>query len=91
MVVRGKLQEFCGDLPMIKNITSEAMGVEDWQAIKELIGKTDFEREQVTVKMFNEENLKQYMVEIDEVVFRAEKKHQLYRKLKKLREEMKEV
>ena len=76
---------------MIKNITSEAMGIEDWQAIKELIGKTDFEREQVTVKMFNEENLKQYMVEIDEVVFRAEKKHQLYRKLKKLREEMKEV
>lgn len=30
LVVRGKLEEFREDLPMIKYITSEAMLAEDW-------------------------------------------------------------
>jgi len=93
MDVRGQLEEFRVNLPMIKLIKSDAITQEDWAYIKEAVGKPDLERDQVTVKSFGEEsdNLLKYEKEIDDIVMRAEKKFVLTKKLKKLKEEMKAV
>jgi hypothetical protein len=90
MDVRGQLEEFRVNLPMIKLIKSDAITQEDWAYIKEAVGKPDLERDQVTVKSFGEEsdNLLKYEKEIDDIVMRAEKKFVLTKKLKKLKEEM---
>jgi hypothetical protein len=76
---------------MISYITSEAITPEDWQLIREAVGKPDLERDQISVNRFAEENLTAHEEEVQDIVFRAEKKFQLTKKLKKLREEMKQV
>jgi hypothetical protein len=68
-------------LPLIKCITSEAISEEDWNEIKTLVGRDDLERDTITVQGFGEFKLADYLIEIDEITSRAEKKYQLSKKL----------
>lgn len=59
--------------------------------IREAVGDPDLERETIKVPDFQEKHLSDYFTEIEEIVFRAEKKFQLQKKLKKLKDDMKNV
>jgi dynein heavy chain len=87
--VRGNLEEFREHLPLIKCITSEAITPEDWGFIRDAVGKPEMERDQITVISFGEYDLAAHFEEIEEITFRAEKKFQLQKKLKKLKDDMK--
>jgi hypothetical protein len=71
------LEAFREHLPLIKCITSEAVSDEDWNEIKNLVGRDDLERESITVTGFAEFKLHDFVVDIEEILSRAEKKHQL--------------
>jgi len=88
--VRYKLEAFREHLPLIKCITSEAISEEDWNEIKTLVKRDDLERDTITVQGFGDFKLHDYLVEIDEITSRAEKKHQLSKKLVTMKAEMKE-
>lgn len=88
--VRHKLEAFREHLPLIKCITSEAITEEDWTEIKTLVKRDDLERDTITVQGFAEFELHKYLVEIDEITSRAEKKYQLAKKLQVMKAEMKE-
>jgi len=88
--VRGRLNTFSENLPLIKCITSDAITDEDWGEIKNLIKRDDLERETITVLGFADFKLHDYLTEIDEVTSRAEKKYQLAKKLQKMKAEMKD-
>lgn len=91
LVAKEELANFREHLPMIKYIKSEAIMTEDWNMIKDVVGKQDLERDQITVKNFETDRLIDFFDDIQEIVFRAEKKFALQKKLKKLKEEMKGV
>lgn len=88
--VREKVDAFRTHLPLIKCITSEAISEEDWGEIKLLVKRDDLERDTVTVNLFGDFKLHDYLTEIDEITSRAEKKHQLLKKLQVMKSEMKE-
>jgi len=88
--VRTKLEAFREHMPLIKCITSEAITEEDWNEIKTLTNRDDLERDTITVQGFAEFKLSDYLVEIDEITSRAEKKYQLSKKLQKMKIEMKD-
>lgn len=90
VAVRQKLEAFKEHMPLIKCITSEAITEEDWNEIKTLVGRDDLERDTITVTNFAEFKLHDYLVEIDEITSRAEKKHQLAKKLQLMKADMKE-
>lgn len=89
VIIKGKLEKFREYLPLIKCITSEAIGGEDWDEIKLACGNDSMDRDQITVLSFAELNLQAYFEQIDEITSRAEKKFQLQKKLKVMRDEMK--
>lgn len=76
-------------LPLIKCISSEAITDEDWKEIQEAVGKGNIEREELTVQKMTEMDLHKYIEEIEEITMKAEKKFQLAKKLKVMKEEMK--
>jgi dynein heavy chain len=90
VAVRHKLEVFKEHMPLIKCITSEAITEEDWNEIKTLVKRDDLERDTITVQNFAEFKLHDYLAEIDEITSRAEKKHQLAKKLQLMKAEMKE-
>lgn len=90
VAVRHKLEAFKEHMPLIKCITSEAITEEDWNEIKTLVKRDDLERDTITVQNFAEFKLHDYLTEIDEITSRAEKKHQLAKKLHIMKAEMKE-
>lgn len=77
-------------LPLIKCISSEAITDEDWKEIQEAVGKGNIEREELTVQKMTEMDLHKYIEEIEEITMKAEKKFQLAKKLKVMKEEMKQ-
>jgi dynein heavy chain len=88
--IRSKLDAFRDNLPLIKCITSEAIFEEDWNEIKTACGRDDLERDTITVVNFAEFKLHTFLAQIDEITSRAEKKHQLSKKLVTMKAEMKE-
>lgn len=82
MIVKGKLEKFRLYLPLIKCITSEAIGEEDWNEIRAACNNDSMDRDQITVLSFTELKLQDYFEQIDEITSRAEKKFQLQKKLK---------
>ncbi len=88
--VKQKLEDFREHLPLIKCITSEAVFDDDWTEIRVLVKRDDLERDTITVMNFAEFKLHDYLTEIDEITSRAEKKHQLHKKLQQMKAEMKE-
>lgn len=87
--VQKKLIDFQENLPLIKCVTSEAINEEDWREIKEVTGQDGLDRETITVLSFEEFNLKKFTYEIEEIRERAEKKFQLSKRLKSMKDEMK--
>jgi hypothetical protein len=87
--VKKKIDEFSKNLPLIKCFTSEAIGDEDWNEIKEAVGINPFERDEIKVKEFEPNDLYRFIEEIEEITTRAEKKHALGLRLKSMKEEMK--
>ena len=77
-------------LPLIKCLTSEAITDEDWREIKEVIKQDTFDREEVTVEKIKNLELFKYLEEIEEITMKAEKKFSLNKKLKLMKEEMKQ-
>jgi len=74
LLARANLEAFREHLPMIKYIKSEAIMPEDWNLIRDSVGKPDLERDQIKVASFTEEKLSEHFAEIEDIVFRAEKK-----------------
>lgn len=77
-------------MPLIKCITSEAITDEDWNEIRTLTKREDLERDTITVQGFAEFKLHDFLTDIDEITSRAEKKHQLHKKLQIMKAEMKD-
>jgi hypothetical protein len=77
-------------LPLIKCFTSEAILEEDWKEIQEVV-KTPapIDREDLTVEKMKALELNKYIEEIEEITMKAEKKFNLNKKLKLMKEEMK--
>lgn len=74
LIIKGKLEKFREFLPLIKCITSEAIGAEDWDEIKVACNNDSMDRDQITVLSFTELKLQTYFEQIDEITSRAEKK-----------------
>lgn len=85
-----KVDEFSLHLPVIKCLMSEALKDEDWDEIKEKIGQPELEQNSIAVNKFEEFNITSHLADIEEITNRAEKKFQLNKKLKAMKEEMKE-
>lgn len=60
VVIKGKLEKFREYLPLIKCITSEAIGEEDWNEIKIACNNDAMDRDQITVLTFTELKLQDY-------------------------------
>ena len=69
---------------------SEALHDEDWNEIKKAIENLDLDPQTITVKKFGADKLSGKINEIDEITNRAQKKYELAKKLKIMKEEMKE-
>mmetsp|Transcript_43579 Transcript_43579/g.42087 ORF Transcript_43579/g.42087 Transcript_43579/m.42087 type:complete len:239 (-) Transcript_43579:1749-2465(-) len=89
-VLREKIEDFMQHLPLIKCLTSEAITEEDWGFIKQAIKQENFEKDEVTVEKMIALDLHQYLEEIEEITMKAEKKLSLFKKLKQMKEEMKQ-
>lgn len=76
-------------LPLIKCFTSEAIMDEDWKEIQEIVKIPNFERDELTVEKMVKSELHKYIEEIEETTMKAEKKFNLNKKLKLMKEEMK--
>lgn len=91
--LRGKIEAFSKNLPLIKCFTSLAITDEDWNEIQRVVetsvGPEPFLQDEIKVQQFKEHDLYKYIEEIEEITMRAEKKFQLAQKLKLMREEMK--
>jgi hypothetical protein len=74
---------------LIESFTSEAVDMEDWKEICEVIGKPDLEREEIRVNNFQELNLYEYIGEINDIASKALKKFNLQKGLKEMKDEMK--
>lgn len=90
--LRGQIEAFSKNLPLIKSFTSEAILEEDWKEIQQLVSTVvtgPFERDEIKVQQFIDLDLYQFTEEIEEIAMRAEKKWSLAQKLKQMKEEMK--
>lgn len=87
--LRKKITEFSKNLPLIEAFTSEAVDIEDWKEICEVVGKPDMEREEIRVSNFGELNLYEYIGEINDISSKALKKFNLQKSLKEMKDEMK--
>jgi dynein heavy chain len=76
-------------LPLIKCFTSEAVNEEDWKEIQEAVGLAAFDRDEIKVSMFAENNLYEFVPRIEEITMKAEKKFSLQQQLKGMKDEMK--
>lgn len=74
---------------MIESITSDAVDIEDWKEICEIIGKPDLDRYDLKVNNFAEYNLQEYVGEIGDIASKALKKFNLQKSLKEMKDEMK--
>ena len=63
---------------------------EDWNEIRTIVGQPSMEREEVTVDKIEKNDFKKFYEEIEEVTMKAEKKFSLAKKLKQMKEEMKQ-
>lgn len=77
------------NLPIIKCLTSEAILDEDWREIQEVTKVPNLDRDELTVEKIKSLDLNRYLEEIEEITMKAEKKWNLNKKLKQMREEMK--
>ena len=89
--LRDQIDEFRKHLPLIKWMSSEAIIEDDWNAIKHLIGQENLEKDDLILQQMIDDDFSKHLVEIEEVVMRAEKKLSLRNRLKQLRDEIKEV
>ena len=74
----------------MKCVMSEALHEEDWNEIKKAIDNLELDINTITVKRFAQDKLAQKIIEIEEITNRAEKKFLLSKKLKAMKEEMKD-
>ena len=78
-------------LPLIKYLSSEAILDEDWKMIQDAVKLDTLERnEELTLQRMIEEDLNQYIEEIEEISMRAEKKFSLRSKLRFMKDDLKE-
>lgn len=87
--LRSKIENFMENLPIIKCLTSEAILDEDWREIQEVTKVPNLDRDELTVEKIKSLDLNRYLEEIEEITMKAEKKWNLNKKLKQMREEMK--
>lgn len=85
-----KVDEFSKNLPMMKCLMSEALHDEDWTEIKKAIENPELDPQLISVAKFGEQKISNKLIEIEEITTRADKKFQLSKKLKAMKEEMKE-
>ena len=85
-----KVDEFSLNLPLMKCVMSEALYDEDWNEIKKAVGDLELDPQRITVSNFEEKGLSSKLQDIEEITQRAEKKFLLAKKLKVMKEEMKE-
>ena len=85
-----KIDEFSLHLPLMQCLMSEALHDEDWGEIKNAIDNQDLDPQTISVSKFGEHKIEGKLQEIEEITNRAEKKFQLSKKLKAMKEEMKE-
>ena len=88
--LKKRIEVFMEDLPLIKCFASEAITDEDWKEIQEATGLAHLEREELTVEKMNKHELRKFTEEIEEIALKAEKKFSLAKKLKAMKEEMKQ-
>ena len=69
---------------------SEALHDEDWNEIKNAINNPELDPQTISVAKFGEQKILGKLIEIEEISTRADKKHQLSKKLKLMKEEIKE-
>ena len=84
------VDEFSLNLPLMKCVMSEALHEEDWNEIKKGIDNLELDPQTITVAKFGETKIAGKLIEIEEITNRAEKKFQLSKKLKVMKDEMKE-
>ena len=78
------------NLPLMKCVMSEALHEEDWHEIKKAIENLELDTQTITVKKFGDDKLTGKINDIEEITNRAEKKFLLAKKLKIMKEEMKD-
>lgn len=78
------------NLQLIKCLSSEAITDEDWKEIQEAVKMPSLERDEVTVEKMKACEFHKYLEEIEEITMKAEKKFSLAKKLKQMKEEMKQ-
>ena len=89
--LRTEIDKFAQQLPLIRNLRSEAIIDEDWDEIKQIVGKQDLERnDELKLSQMIQWNFMQYIEDIEEVTMRAQKKYQLKQKLNLMKDEMKD-
>jgi dynein heavy chain len=87
--LRGTIDVFSKNLPLIKCFTSEAITDEDWKEIVDVVGLETFERDEIRISQFTELDLFRFVDDIEEITMKAEKKYSLAQKLKAMKEDMK--
>ena len=81
--LRGIIETFSKNLPLIKCFTSEAITDEDWKEIQETVAKSDklkdtpFEREDIKISDIETYNLFEFVEIIEDITMKAEKKFSL--------------
>lgn len=75
--LRKTINEFAKNLPLIESFTSDAVDIEDWKEICEVVGRPDMEREEIKVSTFADYNLHEYISEINDIASKALKKFNL--------------
>ena len=85
-----KIDDFSKNLPLMKCLMSEALHDEDWTEIKNAIQNPDLDPQGISVSKFAEQKIEGKLTQIEEITTRADKKFQLSKKLKLMKEEMKE-
>ena len=84
------VDEFSLNLPLMKCVMSEALHDEDWNEIKKAIENPELDPQTITVTKFAETKIAGRLNDIEDITNRAEKKFQLSKKLKVMKDEMKE-
>jgi len=84
------VDEFSLNLPLMKCVMSEAVHDEDWTEIKKAIENPELDPQTITVTKFAETGITGKLNDIEEITNRAEKKFQLSKKLKIMKDEMKD-
>jgi len=75
--LRKTINEFAKNLPLIESFTADAVDIEDWKEICEVVGRPDMEREEIKVSTFADYNLHEYIGEINDIASKAQKKFNL--------------